>query len=75
MGSYKTQYRGSMVAIVTPFKSGVFDDEALEGLIDFQLKNGTSGIVPCGTTGESASLKNSSVGIFAIIELQIDKIQ
>jgi len=58
MESYKTQYRGSMVAIVTPFKSGVFDGEALEGLIDFQLKNGTSGIVPCGTTGESATLSH-----------------
>ena len=45
-----------MVAIVTPFKESVFDDNAFECLIDFQLNNGTAGIVPCGTTGESATL-------------------
>lgn len=47
---------GSMVASVTPFKQGKVDWQSLEGLVDFQLKNGTHGIVPCGTTGESATL-------------------
>ena len=49
-------YKGSIVAIVTPFKKGKLDEEKFRKLIDFQIKNGTSGIVPCGTTGESATL-------------------
>lgn len=49
-------FQGSIVAIVTPFRNGKVDEEAYRRLIDFQIKNGTSGIVPCGTTGESATL-------------------
>ena len=50
-------FRGSMVAIVTPFDSqGRFDEETYRQLIEFQLENGTDVIVPCGTTGESATL-------------------
>jgi 4-hydroxy-tetrahydrodipicolinate synthase len=53
-------FKGSIVAIVTPFtlKSGksIVDEKRLRDLIEFQIKNGTSGIVPCGTTGESATL-------------------
>lgn len=49
-------FKGSIVAIVTPFKEGVFDEEAYRDLIEFQIENGTSAIVPCGTTGESATL-------------------
>jgi 4-hydroxy-tetrahydrodipicolinate synthase len=50
-------FQGSMVAIVTPFKNdGSFDEEAYRQLIDFQIDNGTDVIVPCGTTGESATL-------------------
>lgn len=49
-------FKGSIVAIVTPFKNGNVDEEKLRDLIEFQIKNGTSGIVPCGTTGESATL-------------------
>jgi 4-hydroxy-tetrahydrodipicolinate synthase len=45
-----------MVAIVTPFKGGLLDEAALRDLIDFQIANGTQGIIPCGTTGESATL-------------------
>jgi len=45
-----------MVALVTPFKDGKVDWESLEGLVDFHLKNGTHGIVACGTTGEAATL-------------------
>jgi len=47
-----------MVALVTPFKDGGVDWQSLEGLIDFHLHNGTHGIVPCGTTGESATLSH-----------------
>lgn len=49
---------GSMVAIVTPFRDGKIDVEAFKNLINFQIQNGTSVIVPCGTTGESATLSH-----------------
>jgi 4-hydroxy-tetrahydrodipicolinate synthase len=45
-----------MVAIVTPFNKGKVDENALRELINFQIENGTDAIVPCGTTGESATL-------------------
>jgi 4-hydroxy-tetrahydrodipicolinate synthase len=51
-------FSGSMVALVTPFKDGKVDWESLERLIEFHLQNGTHGIVPCGTTGESATLSH-----------------
>ncbi len=51
-------FAGSMVALVTPFKDGRTDWESLEGLVEFHVKNGTNGIVPCGTTGESATLSH-----------------
>jgi 4-hydroxy-tetrahydrodipicolinate synthase len=51
-------FTGSMVALVTPFRDGKVDWESLEGLVSFHLKNGTHGIVPCGTTGESATLSH-----------------
>jgi 4-hydroxy-tetrahydrodipicolinate synthase len=51
-------FSGSMVAIVTPFKKGRIDERAFGDLIEFQIAGGTSGIVPCGTTGESATLSH-----------------
>lgn len=52
-------FEGSFVAIVTPFKNGKVDAQALRGLIEFHIDNGTNGIVPCGTTGESATLNHA----------------
>ena len=49
-------FSGSLVAIVTPFSKGKFDERAMADLIEFHIANGTQGIVPCGTTGESATL-------------------
>lgn len=49
-------FSGSLVAIVTPFRNSRVDERALGELIEFQIANGTDGIVPCGTTGESATL-------------------
>lgn len=49
-------FAGSMVALVTPFRDGKVDWQSLEALLDFHITNGTNGIVPCGTTGESATL-------------------
>ena len=51
-------FEGSFVAIVTPFKNGKVDAKALKGLIEFHIENGTNGVVPCGTTGESATLNH-----------------
>ena len=51
-------FKGVFVAIITPFKNGKIDEEALRGLIDFQITGGVDGIVPCGTTGESATLNH-----------------
>jgi len=49
-------FRGSIVAIVTPFRNGKVDEKALGSLIEWHIKEGTNAIVPCGTTGESATL-------------------
>jgi len=49
-------FGGSNVAIVTPLKNDKVDEIHLRNLVDFQIENGTNGIVPCGTTGESATL-------------------
>jgi 4-hydroxy-tetrahydrodipicolinate synthase len=55
----KIMFSGSMVAIVTPFnEDGSFDEESYRQLIEFQIENGTDVIVPCGTTGESATLNH-----------------
>ncbi len=51
-------FSGSLVAIVTPFRNGRLDERAFGDLIEFQIANGTHGIVPCGTTGESATLSH-----------------
>jgi len=51
-------FSGSLCAIITPFKGGTIDEESLKKLVEFQIENGTRGIVPCGTTGESATLSH-----------------
>jgi len=51
--------KGAITAIVTPFKNGQLDEEAYRELIEFQIKGGIHGIVPCGTTGESATLSHA----------------
>ena len=48
--------RGSFVALVTPFRDGKVDEAALRSLVRWQLEKGTDGLVPCGTTGEVATL-------------------
>ncbi len=49
-------FKGSIVAIVTPFNNGAVDEEKLRELVEFQIAGGTDGIVPCGTTGESSTI-------------------
>ena len=52
------KYRGSFTALVTPFKNGKVDDEAFRKLVDWQISEGTHGLVPVGTTGESPTLSH-----------------
>ncbi len=54
----KSMIKGSIVAIVTPLKNGKVDEAKFRELIEYQIKNGTQGIVPCGTTGESPTLSH-----------------
>jgi len=49
-------FKGSMVALITPFKDAKVDEKTLKDLVEFHIKNGTAALVPCGTTGESATL-------------------
>jgi 4-hydroxy-tetrahydrodipicolinate synthase len=49
-------FSGSMTALITPFSNGKIDAQALERLVELQVENGTSALVPCGSTGESATL-------------------
>jgi dihydrodipicolinate synthase (EC 4.2.1.52) len=48
--------QGNYVALVTPFYDGKVDEKSFKRLIDFVIENGCDGIVPCGTTGEAATL-------------------
>jgi len=52
-------FKGSNVALITPFKNNIFDEEAYIKLIHFHIDNGTSGLVPAGTTGESPTLSHT----------------
>lgn len=66
-------FKGAIVAIVTPFKNGEVDEQALRELIEFQIESGTDGIVPCGTTGESATLSHAEHD--RVIEITIDAVK
>ena len=54
----KTKFRGSFTALVTPFKNGALDEAAFRKLVDWQIAEGTHGLVPVGTTGESPTLSH-----------------
>lgn len=65
-------FKGCFVAIVTPFKRGEVDEEALRKLIGFCLEKGVNGIVPCGTTGESPTL--SFAEHKRVIEITVEEV-
>jgi len=65
-------FKGSIVAIVTPFRDGKVDEEAYRRLIEFQIENGTGAIVPCGTTGESATLNMEEHS--RVIDIAVDAV-
>ncbi len=65
--------QGAITAIVTPFKDGKFDEAAYRELIEFQIKGGIHGIVPCGTTGESATLSHEEHK--QVVEACVDQVK
>src|ERR1700691_1742687 len=58
----KTRFRGSFTALVTPFKNGSVDEKSFRDLVDWQITEGTKGLVPVGTTGESPTLSHEEHG-------------
>jgi 4-hydroxy-tetrahydrodipicolinate synthase len=64
-------FTGVLPAVVTPFKNGEVDEEGLRQLIEFQIENGVHGIVPCGTTGESATLSHQEHE--RVVEITVDQ--
>src|SRR5690606_35925390 len=50
--------KGSLVALITPFKNGKVDEKAFQDFVEWQIAEGTHGLVPCGTTGESPTLSH-----------------
>lgn len=56
------QFTGAYTALVTPFTNGAVDEDAYRNLIEWQIEQGINGLVPCGTTGESATLSHAEHG-------------
>lgn len=65
------QFAGAMTALVTPFKNGAVDEEGYRRFIEWQIEQGIHGLVPCGTTGESATLTHEEHQ--RVIEICIDQ--
>jgi 4-hydroxy-tetrahydrodipicolinate synthase len=65
--------QGAITAIVTPFKDGKLDETAFRELLEFQIKGGIHGIVPCGTTGESATLSHEEHKL--VVESCVDQVK
>lgn len=63
-------FQGSLVALVTPFRKGKVDERAFGDLIEWQIMSGTAGLVPCGTTGESATLSHEEHN--RVVELAVE---
>ena len=64
-------FSGSIPALVTPFRDGLIDEDAFRRFVDWQIDNGSSALVPCGTTGESATLSYDEH--YRVIELCIEQ--
>ncbi len=68
----KTNFRGSFTALVTPFKNGSLDEKAFRDIVEWQISEGTNGLVPVGTTGESPTLSHDEHK--KVVELCIDQV-
>mgnify|MGYP001555575748 FL=1 len=62
--------RGSMPALITPFANGAVDEKALSAFVDWQIKEGSHGLVPVGTTGESPTVSHEEHR--RVIEITVD---
>ena len=62
--------KGSLVALITPFRDGKVDEKAFQSFVEWQIEQGTEGVVPCGTTGESPTLSHAEHK--RVVELCID---
>ncbi|HMH66274.1 MAG TPA: 4-hydroxy-tetrahydrodipicolinate synthase [Rhizomicrobium sp.] len=71
MASIRDRIKGSLTALVTPFKNGKVDEDAFRALVDWQIAEGTQGLVPCGTTGESPTLSHEEHA--RVIELCVEQ--
>jgi 4-hydroxy-tetrahydrodipicolinate synthase len=66
-------FRGAFTALVTPFKNGAVDEEAYRAFIEWQIEQGIDGVVPCGTTGEAATLTHAEQG--QVINICVDQVK
>ena len=66
-------FRGAFTALVTPFKNGAVDEEAYRAFIEWQIEQGIDGVVPCGTTGEAATLSHAEQG--QVIKICVDQVK
>jgi len=66
-------FRGAFTALVTPFKNGAVDEEAYRAFIEWQIEQGIDGVVPCGTTGEAATLSHAEQG--EVIKICVDQVK
>ena len=63
-------FHGSIVALITPFRNGSIDEPALQSLVEWHIEQGTHGLVPVGTTGESPTLSHEEHG--RVVELVVE---
>ncbi len=69
----KPTFPGALTALITPFRDGAIDREAMERIVDDQIANGINGLVPCGSTGESATLTHDEH--LEVIELVVKRVR
>ena len=67
----RTNFRGALTALVTPFKNGSLDEAAFRGLVSWQIEQGSHGLVPVGTTGESPTLSHDEHN--RVVEMCLDE--
>ena len=63
-------FHGSLTALITPFRNGEVDEPAFQKFVDWQIREGTDALVPCGTTGESPTLSHGEH--MRVVELCIE---
>src|SRR5262249_58437322 len=63
-------FHGSLTALITPFRNGEVDEPAFQKFVDWQIKEGTDAVIPCGTTGESPTLSHAEH--MRVVELCIE---